>query len=59
MVEIDFTNEDYDMLEKWFERLFGKKHDESKHERFLYSKILVFHDAQVREDNKMKDLMEK
>lgn len=57
MTEVDLTNEDYAMLEAWFERLHGKKDDATKKELFLYSKLLVLHDSYNREKSEFKDLM--
>ena len=57
MVDVDLTHEDYLMLESWFLRLRAKKQDDTEKERFLYSKILVLHDARMREDIKFKEMM--
>lgn len=56
-MEIELTEEDYNMLEGWFEVLFAKKDNSSKKERFLYSKLLVMHDSHIREKNEMKDML--
>ena len=57
MTEVELSEEDYNILENWFERLFAKKNNSSKKERFLYSKLLVMHDSHIREKNEMKDML--
>ena len=56
-MEVDLHDDDYNLLEDWYARLFAKKNNASKKEKFLYAKLLVMHDSYAREKAEMKDML--
>ena len=62
MVNVQFTIEEYDILEKWYGLLFGgdiTRHNRSDVDNKLYTKINMLHLAEVESQLRLKDLLSK
>jgi len=60
MVNIQFTSEEYDTLEKWYGLLFGgdvARHQMTDADKKLYTKINMLHLAEVENQLRLKDLL--
>jgi hypothetical protein len=60
MVNVQFTVEEYDTLEKWYGLLFGgeiSRHNMTDSDKKLYAKITMLHLAEVENQLRLKDLL--